>query len=139
EVVFPRGTIPVVPNTPGRAHLNIEEYARRSQTNPCFICKIIDGTHDFPHAEIYRDDFAIAFLNRFPTQIGYSLVAPLEHRTQVVSDFSLQDYLRLQSLVHRVGTAITATVATERLYVLSLGSNQGNTHVHWHIAPLPPD
>ena len=25
----------------------------------------------------------------------------------------------------------------ERVYVLSLGSQQGNSHVHWHIAPLP--
>ena len=30
------------------------------------------------------------------------------------------------------------SVPTERLYVLSLGSHQGNAHVHWHIAPLPP-
>ena len=29
-------------------------------------------------------------------------------------------------------------VPTERLYVLSLGSQQGNRHVHWHVAPLPP-
>jgi len=21
---------------------------------------------------------------------------------------------------------------------LSLGSNQGNAHAHWHVAPLPP-
>ena len=27
---------------------------------------------------------------------------------------------------------------TERLYVLSLGSQQGNRHVHWHVVPLPP-
>lgn len=27
---------------------------------------------------------------------------------------------------------------TERLYVLSLGSQDGNRHVHWHVAPLPP-
>jgi hypothetical protein len=27
---------------------------------------------------------------------------------------------------------------TERLYVLSLGSQQANRHVHWHLAPLPP-
>ena len=27
---------------------------------------------------------------------------------------------------------------TERLYVLSLGSQDGNSHVHWHLAPLPP-
>jgi hypothetical protein len=24
------------------------------------------------------------------------------------------------------------------LYILSLGSQQGNRHVHWHLAPLPP-
>jgi len=24
------------------------------------------------------------------------------------------------------------------MYSLSLGSQQGNSHVHWHIAPLPP-
>ena len=30
-------------------------------------------------------------------------------------------------------------VPTERLYLLSLGSQQGNRHVHWHVAPLPPD
>jgi hypothetical protein len=29
-------------------------------------------------------------------------------------------------------------VPTERLYVLSLGSQQGNRHVHWHLAPAPP-
>ena len=27
---------------------------------------------------------------------------------------------------------------TDRLYVLSLGSNDGVAHVHWHLAPLPP-
>jgi hypothetical protein len=27
---------------------------------------------------------------------------------------------------------------TERLYILSLGSQDGNRHVHWHIAPLRP-
>lgn len=27
---------------------------------------------------------------------------------------------------------------TERVYVASLGSQQGNAHAHWHVAPLPP-
>jgi hypothetical protein len=25
----------------------------------------------------------------------------------------------------------------ERIYVLSLGSRQGNSHLHFHVAPLP--
>jgi len=24
------------------------------------------------------------------------------------------------------------------MYLLSLGSNHGNSHVHWHVVPLPP-
>src|SRR3989442_362553 len=35
------------------------------------------------------------------------------------------------------GPLVGAT-PSERLYVLSLGSEQGNAHVHWHVAPLPP-
>jgi hypothetical protein len=29
-------------------------------------------------------------------------------------------------------------VATEWQYVLSLGSQQGNRHVHWHLVAQPP-
>ena len=52
--------------------------------------------------------------------------------------FSEAEYLQLQRWVYRVGRAIEQVVETERLYVLSLGSQQGNRHVHWHLAPLPP-
>lgn len=31
-----------------------------------------------------------------------------------------------------------AVVPAERVYVLSLGSQQANAHVHSHVAPLPP-
>jgi hypothetical protein len=37
-----------------------------------------------------------------------------------------------------VGEGVRSVVPTERLYILSLGSQQGNRHVHWHLAPLPP-
>ena len=47
-------------------------------------------------------------------------------------------YLAVQRVVHAAGQALVAEVETERLYVLSLGSLQGNRHVHWHLVPLPP-
>jgi ATP adenylyltransferase len=50
----------------------------------------------------------------------------------------MEEYVALQRVVHRVGEAVRLTVPTERLYVLSLGSREGNSHVHWHLAPLPP-
>lgn len=121
-----------------RATLDLVEYSKRSQSDPCFVCRVIDGTHHVPHEVVYRDDRTIAMLNRFPTLLGYCLVAPIEHRVDVIRDFTESEYLRLQAVVRDVGVAISYAVSTERVYVMSLGSHQGNAHVHWHIAPLPP-
>lgn len=110
------------------------ERSRRS----CFICDVIARTHEAPHPVVYEDDVAIAFLNRYPPLYGYVLVAPREHREQVTGDFTEDEYADLQRVVHRVGEAVRRVVPTERLYVLSLGSQQANRHVHWHLAPLPP-
>jgi histidine triad (HIT) family protein/ATP adenylyltransferase len=56
----------------------------------------------------------------------------------VVADFGEQEYVRFQRVVHRVGKAVQQVVECERLYVLSLGSQAGNAHVHWHLVPCPP-
>jgi diadenosine tetraphosphate (Ap4A) HIT family hydrolase len=37
-----------------------------------------------------------------------------------------------------VAEAVRAEVGAERMYVMTLGSNQGNAHIHWHVVPLPP-
>jgi diadenosine tetraphosphate (Ap4A) HIT family hydrolase len=103
----------------------------------CFICEMLAGNLEFRHHVVYEDETAVAFLSRYPTLYGYVLVAPREHREQVTSDFRRDEYLALQEVVHRVGEAVRRVVPTERLYILSLGSQAGNRHVHWHIAPLP--
>jgi ATP adenylyltransferase len=104
----------------------------------CFICELLAGNPDFAHHIVYEDEHAVAFLNRYPPLYGYVLVAPREHREEVTGDFRPDEYLRLQEVVHRVGEAIREVVSTDRLYILSLGSREGNRHVHWHLAPLPP-
>ncbi|MDQ1533404.1 MAG: hypothetical protein QOF28_1165 [Actinomycetota bacterium] len=126
---------------PERIPFDVDDYERRvradSAIGACFICSIVRGERD-DHMVVFRDDICIAFLARFATLVGYTLVAPLEHRTGVVDDFTEDQYTDLQRRVHRIGRAVSKTVPTERLYVLSLGSHQGNAHVHWHVAPLPP-
>jgi diadenosine tetraphosphate (Ap4A) HIT family hydrolase len=104
----------------------------------CFICEMLAGNPEYQHHVVYEDERTVAFLNRYPSLYGYVLVAPKDHREQVTGDFSLDEYLHLQAVVHRVGEAICQVVPTERLYVLSLGSQQANRHVHWHLAPTPP-
>jgi diadenosine tetraphosphate (Ap4A) HIT family hydrolase len=120
-----------------RLAFDIASYERRTRQGECFVCRIVAGDLD-DHPVVYRDDCCIAFLAAFPTLVGYTLLAPIEHRTGVVDDFSEEEYVELQRRAHRVGRAVSASVPTERLYVLSIGSHQGNAHVHWHLAPLPP-
>jgi diadenosine tetraphosphate (Ap4A) HIT family hydrolase len=104
----------------------------------CFICDIVASPNRRRRNVVYEDELAISFLDRYPTLYGHVLVAPREHREQVTGDFTEDEYARLQRVVHRVGEAIRRAVPTERLYVVSFGSQQGNRHVHWHVAPLPP-
>jgi diadenosine tetraphosphate (Ap4A) HIT family hydrolase len=104
----------------------------------CFICEMPRGNPDFRHHVVFEDGYTVAFLQRFQTLYGYVLVAPKQHREQVTGNFTLEEYLALQGVVYRVGEAVRRAVPTERLYVVSLGSQQANRHVHWHLAPLPP-
>jgi diadenosine tetraphosphate (Ap4A) HIT family hydrolase len=121
-----------------RHDFDLDAYARETRERTCFICDIVAGRDGDGHQILHRDDTAIAFFNRYPTMLGYCLVAPIDHREAVLDDFTEAEYLLLQGVVRKVGRAVSSVVPTERVYVLSLGSNQGNAHVHWHVAPLPP-
>ncbi|HSO12949.1 MAG TPA: HIT family protein [Anaerolineales bacterium] len=115
---------------------DLDDYIQRIQNDPCFICEMIAGRLNGNHV-VHQDNSAIVFLNKYPTLYGYTLVAPIEHKEHVTGDFTEDEYFALQREVYRVSEAVRRTVDAERVYVLSLGSQQGNRHVHWHIAPLP--
>ena len=115
---------------------DVSTYEQRTREGPCFVCELVAGAN--PHHIIYEDEAVVAFLNKYPVLYGYTLVAPREHREQATGDFNLDEYLALQRVIYHVSEALRAVVPTERLYILTLGSQQGNQHVHWHLAPLPP-
>jgi diadenosine tetraphosphate (Ap4A) HIT family hydrolase len=122
-----------------RHDFDVGAYEQRTRTGECFICALVAGRpgHYREHV-VYRDDRLIAFLSQPPIQLGYCLVAPLDHRTEVIADFELGDYLALQAFLHRLGRALSEVLPVERLYLMSLGSTAGNAHVHWHVVPIPP-
>jgi diadenosine tetraphosphate (Ap4A) HIT family hydrolase len=117
---------------------DIDGYARRVSEGPCFVCAFIEGRPDYRHYLVYKDDDTVAFLSRYPTLRGYCLVAPKRHLESWVHDMPTAVFLRFQGIVHAVARAIAVTVPTERMYSMSLGSQQGNAHLHWHVAALPP-
>lgn len=120
-----------------RKPFDMQAYIHQIKNGPCFICEMIAGRSEGNHI-IDQDESVIAFLNKYPVLYGYALVAPVKHREQVTGDFTVDEYLAVQRRVYQVAEAVRRSVETERVYILSLGSQQGNRHVHWHIAPLPP-
>ena len=107
------------------------------QIDPCFVCNIVKNPSGSLAHIVYEDDTYIAFLDGYPRHYGYTLVCPKRHLVHISADFSISEYLELQELVYHIVEAVRVEVDAERMYVFSFGSNQGNAHVHWHVAPLP--
>ena len=120
-----------------RKPIELKEVHRASAAGLCFICEFLAGNPDFDHVVVDETDSAVAFLNRYPTLFGSTLVAPRRHIEDVTGGFSEAAYLEMQSFVYRIAEAVRKVLAPERIYILSLGSRAANAHVHWHIAPLP--
>ena len=121
-----------------RYHIDWDAFHHRAQSGPCFVCQIAAGAPDCPAHIVYEDRVGLAFLDKYPILYGHVLIASREHREQVTGDFSEREYLDLQRVVYRVAETVREEVEAERVYIFTLGSQQGNAHVHWHVVPLPP-
>ena len=88
-----------------KENVDIDAYIERITKGICFICEMLAGNPDYRHHIIYEDKDAVVFLNKYPVLYGYTLVAPRQHREQVTSDFSREEYLALQALIYRVAEA----------------------------------
>jgi histidine triad (HIT) family protein/ATP adenylyltransferase len=119
--------------------MDLDAYEERVRHGPCFVCAALRGDPDHPHHPhhlVYEDAVCAAFLGRYPTLLGHTLVVPTAHVTDVTGDRAL--FRQVTDVVYDVAEALRTVVPTERVYLLSLGSLQGNAHVHWHVAALPP-
>jgi histidine triad (HIT) family protein len=120
--------------------MDLAAYEARVRQGPCFVCAFVAGDPVYrrEHELIHEDADHIAFLARWATLPGKVLVAPKAHIEHAVRDLDEAAYVRLMLLVRRMALAVEAVVEPERTYLLSLGSQQGNAHLHWHVAGLPP-
>jgi len=121
-----------------RKPFDVQTYVADIATRPCFICEFLRGNPQAFHHAVDRDDEAIIFLSKYPTLPGYCLVCPTDHVEDLADGLPPKAYLGLQAKVHRLSRALKRVFAAERIYVLSLGSQQGNRHLHFHVVPLPP-
>ena len=69
---------------------------RQFRTGPCFVCRIVARDPDYPAHIVYEDERHIAFLDKYPRQVGFTLVTPKQHLEQITADFGVDEYLDLQ-------------------------------------------
>lgn len=101
----------------------------------CLFCDIINGkkTGHF----IYEDDFHVAFLDRYPIDVGHSLVVPREHHEQI-TNMSAE---KVGELFSKVPKIVNGVLKATNADAFSLGQNNGRAakqiipHVHVHIIP----
>lgn len=104
----------------------------------CFVCRLIEGSPLFPNPRIvFEDDDVIAFLNQFPTQVGYTIVCPKRHVERFETDLLDWEWLHLMSVVRQVARVVARETGAIRMYVASLGSPERNPHLHAHVCPCP--
>ena len=101
----------------------------------CIFCDILDGKID-GHL-LYEDDSHISFLDKYPIDVGHSLVIPRNHHERI-TDMDPVDVGNVFSLVPKIAKAILNATGAD---AFSLGQNNGRAakqiipHVHVHIIP----
>lgn len=101
----------------------------------CIFCEILEGKR--PVHVIHEDGRHLAFLDRYPIDLGHSLVIPRRHHERI-TDMDPAEVGDLFSLVPGIARAITEATGAD---AFSLGQNNGREakqiipHVHVHIIP----
>ena len=101
----------------------------------CIFCDILSGNRD-GHI-LYEDESHVAFLDKYPIDVGHSLVIPRKHHERI-TDMNPKDVGNLFEIVPKIAKAILDAAGAD---AFSLGQNNGRAakqiipHVHIHIIP----
>jgi len=114
------------------------EYILSDKGNNCFLC---DAAREEPSEEnllLYRNDYALAVMNRYPYNNGHILVAPVTHTADL--SYLTEDQYRETMELFRFGLkALESLMDPEGFNAgLNLGKTGGaglEEHVHFHVVP----
>ena len=101
----------------------------------CIFCDILEGKRDGHF--LYEDEYHVAFLDKYPIDVGHSLVIPREHHERI-TDMDSQAVGNLFAIVPKIASAVLEATGAD---AFSLGQNNGRAakqiipHVHIHIIP----
>jgi ATP adenylyltransferase len=115
------------------------EYVGSDQENEgCIFCPGNDRTQDEKKLILYRSDWSIVLMNRFPYSNGHLLIAPLRH-TSSFDSLSPDEKLDLLNMVERSASVLRDVMDPAGFNIgMNLGKVAGagvEDHMHFHIVP----
>ncbi len=101
----------------------------------CIFCKIANG--EIPSYKLYEDDFFIVILDRFPSNLGHTLIIPKKHFDNI---YTLTDEYseKIFPLAVKIANALKKQLNLEGLNILQNNgeiSGQSVEHFHLHLIP----
>lgn len=97
----------------------------------CVFCQIVGGHADAD--EVWRDDVAVAFLDRSPLFAGHTLVVPVDH---VMTLPELVDVGPFFERVQRIAAVMPTALDAQGTFVANNNVvSQSVAHLHVHVVP----
>jgi histidine triad (HIT) family protein len=99
----------------------------------CVFCDIVDAT--VPADEVWRDDVAVAFLDRSPLFRGHTLVVPVRH-VVTLADLEPEEVGPYFRRVRAIAAAMPSAFGAGGTFVANNNVvSQSVAHLHVHVVP----
>lgn len=99
----------------------------------CVFCRVVLG--DEPVHEVWRDDVAVAFLDRSPLFAGHTLVVPVRHAV-TLGDLAPVEVGPFFERVQRIAVAMPRVLGAGGTFVANNNVvSQSVAHLHVHVVP----
>jgi len=114
------------------------EYILSDKEQGCFICDLAQAEPSQKNLLLYRNDHAMALMNKYPYNNGHILIAPIAH-TSDLTELTDLEYIETMELFRFSLKALENLINPEGFNAgLNLGKAAGaglEEHVHFHIVP----
>jgi len=99
----------------------------------CPFCAIVAGEDEAD--VVYRDEVAVAFLDRRPLFPGHVLVVPVRH-VETLPDLDTADVAPFFIVVQRISAAVPEALGSQGTFVaVNNVVSQSVPHLHVHVVP----
>ena len=108
------------------------------ETKGCVFCTARDHEGGPESLCVYKNEWAMVCLNKYPYNSGHVMVLPTRHCGDL-TELNESEYLELQTLLKKVVTIVKKEYGVSGINIgLNMGAVAGAGipgHLHWHVIP----